>query len=51
MYLIIMLYASSSFAVNVYLYASSHKLTKHMSRKVFFNCGRTLQESDVLTLA
>ena len=46
------LYASPSSVVNVYPYGSSHKLTKHMSRKVFFlYCGRTLQESDVLTLA
>ena len=49
------LYASLSSVVNVYPYGSSHKLTKHMSRKVFFSffkyCGRTLQESDVLTLA
>jgi hypothetical protein len=52
-YLIIMLYASASFAANVYPYGSSHKLIKHMSRKVFFflYCGRTLQESYVLTLA
>ena len=48
------LFASRSFAVNVNPYGSSHKLTKHMSRKVFWfflHCGRTLQESDVLTLA
>jgi hypothetical protein len=52
-YLIIMLYASASFAANVYPYGSSHKLIKHMSRKVcfFLYCGRTLQESYVLTLA
>jgi hypothetical protein len=59
------LFASPSFAVNVNPFGSSHKLTKDMSRKVFFffffffffflffflYCGRTLQESDVLTLA
>jgi hypothetical protein len=30
------LYASLSFAVNVYPYCPSHKLTKHMTRNFFF---------------